>query len=84
MISPSNPNGCFDWWGYTVNTLPIQTSLKYATQAGPQMVVISDELSQLAGTPFGSKKAEEIWKNWSIQLISFVIYLHIVDMHLVW
>jgi len=53
-ISPSNPNGCFDWWGYTVNALPIQTSLKYATQDGPQIKVVAAELSTLAGKPFTS------------------------------
>jgi len=51
VFSPSNPNGCFDWWGYTTNTL-ISTGLKYATQAGPQMVVVADEISALAGKPF--------------------------------
>jgi poly(3-hydroxybutyrate) depolymerase len=23
ILNPSNPNGCFDWWGYTCNKTPL-------------------------------------------------------------
>jgi len=32
IFLPSNPNGCFDWWGYT--------DANYANNRGPQMVTI--------------------------------------------
>ncbi|KAL4439544.1 hypothetical protein ABPG74_003946 [Tetrahymena malaccensis] len=53
QLMPSNPNGCFDWWGYT-DTLP--TSLKYATKEGKQMKAIYTMITDLAS----GSKAEEI------------------------
>jgi poly(3-hydroxybutyrate) depolymerase len=40
-IAPSNPLGCWDWWGYTGES--------YATKSGPQIVVIKATLDSLAG-----------------------------------
>jgi len=40
---PLNPNGCWDWWGYTGDA--------YATQAGPQVAAIKAMLDDLTGTP---------------------------------
>ena len=36
-----NPNGCWDWWGYS--------GPDYATQAGPQMAALRAMLDRLAG-----------------------------------
>jgi poly(3-hydroxybutyrate) depolymerase len=40
-IAPSNPLGCWDWWGYTGES--------YATKSGPQIAVIKAMLDSLAG-----------------------------------
>lgn len=40
---PSNPQGCWDWWGYTGGA--------YAKQAGPQMKSIMAMLNRLAQKP---------------------------------
>ena len=40
-IAPLNPNGCWDWWGYTGE--------QYATRNGPQIQVIKATLDLLAG-----------------------------------
>jgi poly(3-hydroxybutyrate) depolymerase len=40
--SLSNPNGCWDWWGYS--------GAGYATKAGPQMMAVRAMLDRLAGT----------------------------------
>jgi len=37
----SNPNGCFDWWGYD--------SADYAKQSGPQMMMVRRMIDALAG-----------------------------------
>jgi len=37
----ANPNGCWDWWGYS--------SAAYATKAGPQMAAVRAMLDRLAG-----------------------------------
>ena len=37
----ANPNGCWDWWGYTGSA--------YATKAGPQMAAVRAMLDRLAG-----------------------------------
>ena len=42
-IVPLNPMGCWDWWGYTDE--------HYATQKGPQVVVVKAMLDRLAGEP---------------------------------
>jgi len=34
FFSPSNPNGCWDWWGYLESG--------YATKRGPQMVTVNN------------------------------------------
>jgi len=39
--APSNPQGCWDWWGYTGES--------YATKSGPQIAVIKATLDSLAG-----------------------------------
>ena len=39
----SNPNGCWDWWGYT--------GTAYATKAGAQMAAVHRMLLALAGQP---------------------------------
>lgn len=36
---PNNPNGCWDWWGYT--------SAKYHTKQGPQMKVVMKNIEDL-------------------------------------
>jgi len=57
-FSPSNPNGCFDWWGYTTNSF-LSTGVKYATKAGPQMAAVAEMISTLAGTPFDAYAQQE-------------------------
>jgi hypothetical protein len=42
-LVPYNPQGCFDWWGYT--------GPAYATQDGPQMITISNMLDALGAKP---------------------------------
>lgn len=59
---PSNPNGCFDWWGYTCNLMPFQTSLKYATKAGAQMKAVAEMLSTLSGKQFGNYAEHSAYK----------------------
>jgi poly(3-hydroxybutyrate) depolymerase len=44
-LRPFNPNGCWDWWGYTGSA--------YATQAGPQMRAI---MAMVAGLARGGAK----------------------------
>jgi poly(3-hydroxybutyrate) depolymerase len=39
--SERNPNGCWDWWGYS--------GADYATKAGPQMAAVRAMLDRLAG-----------------------------------
>jgi len=55
-VTPLNPNGCFDWWGY--NTNPTTASMKFATKEGMQMLVVGGEVSILAGSPL-TKEIEE-------------------------
>lgn len=38
---PLNPNGCWDWWGYTGD--------EYATQAGPQITAVKAMVDDLMG-----------------------------------
>jgi hypothetical protein len=38
-----NPNGCWDWWGYT--------GVSYSTQAGPQLRAVRAMLDRLAAGP---------------------------------
>lgn len=40
-FQPLNPNGCWDWWGYSGDT--------YATQAGPQMAAVKAMIEDLLG-----------------------------------
>lgn len=40
VASPMNPRGCFDWWGYT--------GADYASNIGPQMMVIRSVIKSLA------------------------------------
>jgi len=41
-LFPENPDGCFDWWGYT--------NSKYATKNGPQIQTIQSMVQTLTGT----------------------------------
>jgi poly(3-hydroxybutyrate) depolymerase len=41
-FQPLNPNGCWDWWGYS--------SAEYATQAGPQIVAVKAMVDDLVGS----------------------------------
>ena len=34
---PSNPNGCWDWWGYSESSSFLNPAYKYATKQGFQM-----------------------------------------------
>lgn len=38
-VFPTNPMGCWDWWGYS--------SIYYATQSGPQMSGIKKMIDSL-------------------------------------
>lgn len=38
---PLNPNGCWDWWGYTGD--------EYATRAGPQIAAVKAMVDDLMG-----------------------------------
>ena len=40
-FQPLNPNGCWDWWGYTGD--------EYATQAGPQVAAVKAMVDDLMG-----------------------------------
>jgi poly(3-hydroxybutyrate) depolymerase len=42
MFMPLNPQGCWDWWGYTSN--------EYATQKGPQIKAVKQIAESLAQT----------------------------------
>jgi len=44
-LSPQNPNGCWDWWGYTDSFM----TDTYATKDGKQMAAIWEMASDLAG-----------------------------------
>lgn len=48
QLEPSNPQGCWDWWGYDDGVLPIPT-FKYVTKQGKQMAQIQNMLNDLAG-----------------------------------
>jgi uncharacterized protein (TIGR03382 family) len=39
--TPNNPEGCWDWWGYT--------GASYALQSGPQMAAIAAMIEQVTG-----------------------------------
>jgi hypothetical protein len=41
MLVPENPDGCWDWWGYTGSDFPYRT--------GPQMVFVMDVFAAIAG-----------------------------------
>lgn len=43
---PVNPQGCWDWWGYT--------GRDYLTRKGPQIVAVQRMLERLAASPTGS------------------------------
>ena len=45
----SNPNACWDWWGYTGTV--------YATKAGVQMAAVHRMLLALAGKPDDAEAA---------------------------
>ncbi len=36
-----NPNGCFDWWGYS--------GRNFATQKGPQMAAVKKMIDHIMG-----------------------------------
>ncbi|EGD72385.1 polyhydroxybutyrate depolymerase [Salpingoeca rosetta] len=41
MMMPENPQGCFDWWGYT--------DLKYTVKAGPQLQAVTNMVVAITG-----------------------------------
>lgn len=41
QISPMNPKGCWDWWGYT--------NENYANNKGPQMMAINAMMNKISG-----------------------------------
>ena len=41
-FQPLNPNGCWDWWGYS--------GAEYATQAGPQIAAVKAMVDDLMGS----------------------------------
>jgi len=43
QFNPLNPNGCFDWWGYT-------SELTYFVKSGPQMAFVANVENALAGS----------------------------------
>lgn len=45
-LSPSNPEGCFDWWGYNDNYL---TKGEYAKKSGAQMIAVYNMVAAIAG-----------------------------------
>ena len=47
-LSPMNPQGCWDFWGYTTNNLPPYT---YFKKAAPQMKAIMDMVERLQMQP---------------------------------
>lgn len=53
-FNPQNPNGCWDWWGYSDSIL---TKLRYLTKDGLQMNAVWRMMNDLAGK---SLKTEEM------------------------
>ncbi len=45
-FQPLNPNGCWDWWGYTGD--------QYATRAGPQIAAVKAMVDDLLGASKGA------------------------------
>jgi hypothetical protein len=41
-IVPANPDGCWDWWGYT--------GPNYALKSAPQMMAVMAEVKQITST----------------------------------
>mmetsp|Transcript_31608 Transcript_31608/g.35926 ORF Transcript_31608/g.35926 Transcript_31608/m.35926 type:complete len:351 (-) Transcript_31608:222-1274(-) len=49
-VSPYNPMGCFDWWGYNNELIPfLPAGLGYASQKAPQMEAVWNMALHLAG-----------------------------------
>lgn len=51
-MAPQNPQGCWDWWGYTeggISPLPTPSSGKYVSKEGKQMSAIWNMVKDLAG-----------------------------------
>jgi hypothetical protein len=48
-VTPYNPRGCFDWWGYNSIGNP-----EYAWKEGPQMKAVAKMISKIIGKPFGN------------------------------
>lgn len=53
MITPSNPQGCWDWWGYSDSFLD---KTKYVSKDGKQMNAIWEMVQDLCA---GAKYVEE-------------------------
>lgn len=47
-VSPMNPKGCWDFWGYSTNNLP---PYNYYSKEAPQMVAIKKMLDRLISKP---------------------------------
>lgn len=47
-VLPSNPQGCWDWWGYNDE---FDSEGRYATKKGLQIAAVRRMLERLAGTP---------------------------------
>lgn len=43
-LTLSNPNGCWDWWGYTENSSILNPGKLYATKKGVQMAEIKRQI----------------------------------------
>lgn len=67
MMSPSNYNGCWDWWGYLETSTIYSKPTKYATKEGYQMSQVYSHLTALKEGKLALTKAlkEEI------ELLSF-------------
>jgi hypothetical protein len=48
MLNPMNPNGCWDFWGYSTNNLP---PYNYYSKDAPQMVAINKMIARLLSKP---------------------------------
>lgn len=47
IMSPSNYNGCWDWWGYVEGSGTFLKGTKYATKEGYQMSQVFSHLTAL-------------------------------------
>ncbi|CAI2373946.1 unnamed protein product [Moneuplotes crassus] len=58
-----NPNGCWDWWGYTDGTSFLPTSKTYHTKEGKQMKVVKSTIDSISnGTAKLTRVEDELIK----------------------